>query len=323
MIDIVIVNWNAGTFLADCLDSITENGAGLVGSTMVVDNGSTDGSELAAEGREGVKLARTGENLGFGKGCNLGAAQGTGDLILFLNPDAKLLPHGLEPAVNFMRSGKAANVGICGGQLIDEHGHVAKSSSRFPSPWNLFCRSTGLDRINSRWNARMNEWDHQSSRNVDQVMGAFFLVRRDLFEQLGGFDERFFVYYEEVDLSKRAADAGWASWYEADAKAFHYGGGSSQNVKATRLFYSLRSRLKYARKHFGPGGSFLVAAATLALEPLTRSLQALVRGRFSEIREVLSGYGMLFTSIEKEGLSNDSGTGVTKDNRSATRSIGD
>ena len=294
MIDIVIVNWNSGTFLAECLGSISANGGGLVASTVVVDNCSTDGSEACIDRHETCKLVSTGKNLGFGKGCNLGAGLGAAEYILFLNPDAKILPSTLARSQNFMDSSKAATVGICGVKLLHESRELAKTCSRFPSPTNLFAKSIGFDRLQPAWGTRMTEWDHSESRKVDQIMGAYFFVRRSLFEKMGGFDERFFVYYEEVDFCRRSLSAGWESWFLADAAAIHYGGGSSEKVKARRLFYSLRSRLLYSRKHFGVLGSLLTLIATCLIEPVARIGRALVRRKFDEVSQTIKAYALLF-----------------------------
>jgi GT2 family glycosyltransferase len=140
----------------------------------------------------------------------------------------------------------------------------------------------------------MAEWDHAQTRQVDQVIGAFFLVRRGLFESLHGFDERFFVYFEEVDFAYRARQAGWLSVYLADAQAFHAGGGTSNQVKARRLFYSLRSRLLYAFKHFSWTGAVGVLLATLLLEPVSRTALALFRHSWAGLKETWAAYGMLW-----------------------------
>jgi len=140
----------------------------------------------------------------------------------------------------------------------------------------------------------MAEWPHDITRDVDHVIGAFFLVRRSLFESLGRFDERFFVYLEDLDFSYRARQAGWRSVYLANAQAFHAGGGTSHQVKARRLFYSLRSRLLYAAKHFSKSGAALVFLATLLLEPLSRSAWALMRRSLPSLKETWQGYGMLW-----------------------------
>jgi GT2 family glycosyltransferase len=131
------------------------------------------------------------------------------------------------------------------------------------------------------------------TRDVDQIIGAFFLVRRSLFERLGGFDERFFVYFEEVDFSMRARELGFRSRLLAEATACHHGGLSSEQVRAERLFYSLRSRLLYAAKHFSAPERGSVAAVTLFIEPLVRAAAAAGRLSGREIVETMRAYGML------------------------------
>lgn len=295
MIDIVIVNWNSGAQLADCVASIVDHSDGLISRTIVIDNGSRDGSPDAVEGSPTVELVRTGANLGFGKACNLGARRGSAEFILFLNPDTRLHPSTLSSTVSFMRDPEARSIGICGVQLLDKGDRIARSCSRAPNPCRLVARALGADLMLPSIGCRMAEWDHGQSRQVDQVIGAYFFMRRSVFEALGGFDERFFVYFEEVDLARRAAKAGWKSWYLASSQAFHAGGGTSHQVKAHRLFYSLRSRLQYASKHFSVVGVITVGAATLLIEPLARCSQALIRGGAREIGEILTGYRWLLT----------------------------
>lgn len=293
-IAIVVVNWNAGDRLRACLDSIAAHAAGLVSQVIVVDNGSTDGSEAGLEGLPGVTLVRAGANLGFGRACNLGARQAAADILLFLNPDAALYAGTLAALVAFMDAPANARVGICGVQLVDETGSVARSCSRLPSVAGLLAQSSGLDRLFPRLGQAMVEWDHAATRDVEQVIGAFFLVRRGLFESLQGFDERFFVYYEEVDFSLRARDAGWRSVYLADVQAFHAGMGTTAQVKARRLFYLLRSRLLYAGKHFSRPGATAVALGVLFAEPPARTALALARGSWSGVRETWAACGMLW-----------------------------
>lgn len=295
MIDIVIVNWNAGMHLANCVSSILENDGGVVSSIIVVDNGSKDGSETAVEAMPLVELVRAGENLGFGKACNLGARVGSAEYILFLNPDTRLFRSTLQDSLAFMASETAREIGICGVQLVEDDATVSRSCARFPSARTIFSRATGLDRIFPRLGSRMSEWDHSQSRRVDQVIGAYFLIRRSLFEAQGGFDERFFVYFEEVDLAYRCAEAGWQSWYLATTQAFHAGGGTSDQVKAHRLFYGLRSRLQYSAKHFSIGGRIGVQAATWLLEPLARGARAVARFDYEGLREIIRAYSWLLS----------------------------
>lgn len=293
MIDIVIVNWNSDKQLTDCIRSIVDHNGGLISRTIVIDNGSHDGSADAVEGMPTVELVRTGVNLGFGKACNHGARLGSAEFILFLNPDTRLHPDTLSRTVSFMRDPEARSIGICGVQLLDKGGQISRSCSRAPSPGRLVARASGADLMFPSIGCRMAEWNHGQSRQVDQVIGAYFFMRRSVFEALGGFDERFFVYFEEVDLARRAAKAGWKSWYLASSQAFHAGGGTSHQVKAHRLFYSLRSRLQYASKHFSAVGLTMVGAATLLVEPFARCSQALARGRTREVCEILTGYRWL------------------------------
>lgn len=288
---IVIVNWNSGQQVTQCIDSLHLTDTI---SAIVVDNASHDQSERPLENTPGVFLLRLPINMGFGKACNLGAQEDHTEFLLFLNPDTTVYPNTLEKALAFMQNPANAKVGICGVQLVDESGHVARSCARFPSVMRFVAHSAGLDKVFPRLGHPMVEWPHGNTQEVDQVIGAFFLVRRSLFEALGGFDERFFVYFEEVDFSLRARRAGWRSVYLADVQAFHAGGGTSNQVKARRLFYSLRSRLLYAAKHFSVAGALVVFLATLLVEPLSRSALALARRSLPSLKETWQGYGMLW-----------------------------
>src|SRR5260370_622931 len=116
----------------------------------------------------------------------------------------------------------------------------------------------------------MLDWNHDERRYVDQVMGACLLIRRSIFEELHGFDERFFMYFEELDLSLRARRKGWRSMFLPDASVFHEGGASSDLIPDTRLFYVLRSRILYAYKHFAWWQALGVTATTLSVEMLGR-----------------------------------------------------
>ena len=140
----------------------------------------------------------------------------------------------------------------------------------------------------------MSEWDHSSTKTVDQVIGAFFLVRRHVFQELDGFDEQFFVYFEEVDFSFRAKHLGWSSVYFTGAQAFHAGGGVSQQIKAKRLFYSLRSRIQYVCKHFTSPKIILVLFATLFIEPVARIVLSIGNKSLVSIKETSSAYVMLY-----------------------------
>lgn len=120
------------------------------------------------------------------------------------------------------------------------------------------------------------------------------MIRREVFEALGGFDERFFVYLEDLDLSFRAHKAGWKSMYLAEAQAYHAGGGTSRQVKAHRLFYSLRSRLLYGFKHFPRWQAWVLVGMTGVIEPFTRTAWCLARGDWAGVRHTWQAYRMLW-----------------------------
>jgi len=168
----------------------------------------------------------------------------------------------------------------------------------------------------------MEEWPHDETREVDHVIGAFFLVRRSLFESLGGFDERFFVYLEDVDFSVRAGRAGWRSVYLTEARAYHKGGGTSEQVKARRLFYSLRSRMQYAHKHFPVRGAIVVGAGTLLVEPLVRLGWAVLQRSGSTFVETIQGYAMLWNGALRSGLYRSDPGAREDDRRVPPREVG-
>lgn len=293
MIDVIVVNWNAGKHLRSCINSVQQNGCGLVEKIVLLDNGSVDGSIEGFEDYSNLILVRNGSNWGFGRSCNVGARMGTSKYLLFFNPDAVLHSNTLQASFNYMQNVANADVGICGVQLLDESGRSHRSCARFPIPLSFALHGFGITSVISRAGHVMAEWDHAQTRRVDHVIGAFYLVRREVFVALNGFDERFFLYLEDLDFSLRARQAGWQSVYLADVQAFHAGGGTSEQIKAKRLFYALRSRLLYAFKHFSLPGALLVASATLFVEPFTRSVMAVLTGSWTGLGETWSAYLML------------------------------
>ena len=303
--DIILVNWNTGTQLTEAITSIAQHHNGLVSSVVVVDNASTDASLARVEALTDfpfpLHIIRNLANRGFAAACNQGAALAGSEYLLFLNPDTRLFPRSLSVPLDFMRRPENADVGILGIQLVDEHNHIARSCARFPSSGIFMAQALGLNRLPGlrHLNTHMSEWPHDKNSAVDHVTGAFYLMRRSLFELLGGFDERFFVYLEDLDVSLRARQAGWRTVYLADAQAFHAGGGASRQVKANRLFYSVRSRLLYGFKHFASFKAWLLVGVTLLVEPLTRVLFSLMNGGMDDVRNTLKAYSMLLQDFPR------------------------
>ena len=272
-VHVVIVNWNSGAQLRECLQSFAAIADdGVATRVTVIDNASTDGSSEGLEAPVPLAVVRNADNRGFGAACNQGARGSDAEFLLFLNPDTRLMPRSFAEPVRYLRARENERAGIVGIQLVDADGQVARNTARTPTAWSMVGNSVGLDRLMPRLFPPhfVAEWAHDETRTVDQVMGAFFFVRRSVFEALGGFDERFFVYYEDLDLSVRARARGWSSVYLATARAFHRGQGTTEGATARRTFYFCRSRILYARKHFGAPGALAVTFATLALEPLAR-----------------------------------------------------
>jgi N-acetylglucosaminyl-diphospho-decaprenol L-rhamnosyltransferase len=302
-LDIVIVNWNTGPQLRECLQSILIASAASnlrLCRCVVVDNASVDGS---ADGLETLplplKLIMNPENKGFGYACNQGAEPGSAEYLLFLNPDVRLFPDSLTKALHFLQDERNERVGILGIQLVDQNGVVHRNVAHFPSPGSMFYQMLGLDRLWPRHfrSHFMIEWDHRDSREVDQVTGAFFLVRRRVYEELKGFDERYFMYFEEVDFAFRGKQAGWKSYYLANAQAYHQGGGATGQVKAKRLAYLLKSRVLYVAKHFGAPSARRILLASVGIELWTRLAWSIITLSGKNILETLRGYGIFARTI--------------------------
>jgi N-acetylglucosaminyl-diphospho-decaprenol L-rhamnosyltransferase len=278
----VIVNWNTGTCLRECLDALYSASScdGVPVEAVVVDNASTDGSlDAAIDGHSTAQVIRNDTNMGFAFACNQGAACATGELLLFLNPDTRVATGNLATVVGFMRENFRRNVGICGVRLVDDDGSARTTAARFPSLRTYVGSTLHL----SRWMPSIFP-DHfygdaatLVSRQVDHVSGAFFLVPRGFFEQMGGFDERYFVYYEEVDFARRSLDAGYGSWLVANTECYHCGMVSSSKALSRRLYYNIRSRTLYAVVHWSAPAAALLTIMTLVFEAPLRFGAACLR----------------------------------------------
>jgi len=266
---------------------------------IVVDNNSKDDSLKAVEYLSEVTVIRNLDNRGFAAACNQGAMNCTADFVLFLNPDTILSPGSLASAINYMCRPEHSTIGVLGIRLHDASGSITRNCARFPTPAMLIAKAMGLNRVMPRWfpSYMMVDWDHATSQEVDHVIGAFYLVRTELFNTLRGFDQRFYVYLEDVDFSLRAHRCGWKVYYLADVSAFHKGGGVSEQIKATRLAYALESRVRYAAKHFNVRQAGSVITVTLLIEPLVRIIRALLSFSAMEVLETIGGYAQLWRNL--------------------------
>jgi GT2 family glycosyltransferase len=303
MVDIIIINWNSTDFLEKCVNSIfTTKNEAFVNTVFIIDNNSSDSSLERIELNNKIQIIRNKENLGFAKACNQGFKLSTADYVLLLNPDVRLFESTISDCILFMDL--RMDIDILGCQLLNDENEIAFSCSRFPTVGGILRDVTGLSKIAPsifKPGIIMREWNHSESKFVDQLMGAFMFMRRSIFKKVGFFDERFFVYFEEVDFSKRLSKAGGKSFFNADIKAIHSGEGTTSSVKAFRLFLNLKSRLQYAKKHFNFFGFASVWFCTYFIEPVTRSSFLIASGKTNELEDLWKAYKLL-TGINKSKL---------------------
>jgi N-acetylglucosaminyl-diphospho-decaprenol L-rhamnosyltransferase len=301
-IDIVIVNWNSGKHLSNCIDSIVRCDCSLVNSIVIVDNHSSDQStEISYPNSIQINLIMSDTNLGFASACNMGAKHCSADYLLFLNPDTLLYSDSLINSIEFMELKESSDYMVCGAKTIGDNNKVNRHCARFPSPFMLFTKSSGLSVYFPAIFKPIHlfEFDHLSSKGVDHVIGAFYLVRSSFFVKMKGFDERFFVYMEDIDFSKRVHESGKKVYYLADSSIYHMGGGSSRNYIAARIFYSNLSKIKYANKWFSFFGRQVASISILFIEPLTRLVHALFKLSWVDMKTIFSAYKMLYLKLWK------------------------
>ena len=245
-VDVVIVSYNSAGCLDRCLTPLFT----IPGVTpIVVDNASADGSAEAATAFGARTIARE-RNGGFAVGCNVGWRAGSAPYVLFLNPDAVIDAGSLERLVAVLDG--APRVGAVAPALREEDGTLLWSQRRFPRLWSSLAQSLFLHRLPGL--ARLDEQirdvaAYSRPGEPDWVSGACVLVRRELLESLGGFDERFFLYREDIDLCRRIRAAGHGVRFEPAATAVHEGGASAPRGHVIPIL--AESKFRYARKHHG------------------------------------------------------------------------
>jgi N-acetylglucosaminyl-diphospho-decaprenol L-rhamnosyltransferase len=249
----IIVNYNSGPFLARCVESIAAHEPGA--RVIVVDNASTDGSERLAEtGAIRITLVQNAANLGFARAVNLGVRRTTGEWVMLLNPDCQLTAAALARLVQEL--GEHPDCAIAGPRIEDEDGTVQGSARGDPTLLTGFFGRTGLlNRLFprsaiARRNVRLDlAGTNGSSAEVDWVSGACMMVRRKDWDAVGGFDERYFMYWEDADLCRRLRTRGSTIRYVPEARVIHRVGGSSRTARslAVRAFH--RSAYTYYTSH--------------------------------------------------------------------------
>jgi N-acetylglucosaminyl-diphospho-decaprenol L-rhamnosyltransferase len=307
MIDIVIVNWKSGPLIQACLDTLSvSEDRFFVSSIIIVDNSGELQTDPAMRMTDvPVRVISPGKNLGFGAACNLAAKKGFSPYILFLNPDVLWL-EGHTPLRSMLARFTNSDMGVVGAKLLDSKYQTTRTCARYPTLLNIINDITGASKVfpYTFKSMHMHEWNHANSASVDHVIGAFYLIERILFELLKGFDERFFVYMEDLDLSKRVKAMSRTIYFEAEAVAFHEGGGTTDKIPATRLSYSLAGRTLYIFKHFSLASGYLLITLTIFIEPFPRLLRAILTGSFHQIASTIKGFFYYMKWIARGGISN-------------------
>jgi N-acetylglucosaminyl-diphospho-decaprenol L-rhamnosyltransferase len=251
---VVVVNYNAGDYLSRCVTSVFANAGGLELDVLVIDNDSHDGSHHAAERAEPrIRLVENAANLGLSAAWNQGARETDAPWILFLNPDAEIWSGTLAA---FVKVGdERPDVAVLGPVVRNPDGSIYESGRVFPTvgqavghaflgpfaPSNRFTRAY-----------QQSGWDRLSEREVDWVSGSCMLIRRDAFERVGRFDEGFWLYGEELDLTTRLRAAGWKVLYTPELEIVHEGAVSTGRSRRTHLMHSA-SIFRYYAKHRASG----------------------------------------------------------------------
>lgn len=250
-ISISIVSYNTRDLLRACLQSLEARRDEVEMEIIVIDNGSTDGSvEMVGSAFPKVLLLDTGENLGYGRANNLGLKNARGRYFFVLNSDTEVQPGALRALVDFLDERPKA--GAVTAQLILPDGSIQSSCATDPNLMKVFWEQTYLDKLfpNNKITGgyTMTHWNYDEVREVEQVAGAAVVIRREAWEQIGGFDPAFFMYFEDTDLCIRLRKAGWSIWFLPDARVHHKVGASSD--KDWQLRARMVSSLNWSRYYY-------------------------------------------------------------------------
>ena len=259
-VSVIIVSWNACSYLRDCLISIDQTRGSCVKEVIVVDNASKDGSpEMVEKEFPDVTLIRAGGNLGFARANNLAMKCAKGSMYALVNSDVIIHPGCLETLVAFLEQHN--NVGLVGPRVIGGDGNLQRTCRKMPTVWNTICRLLVLDRIFPYWQIlsgfEVPHRNHAKRMEAEVLSGCFCVARKNAVENVGGMDEQFFFYAEDIDWCKRFRNAGWKVMYVPEATATHFGGASTSNAPLHYSIEILRATLKYWRKHHGITGQII------------------------------------------------------------------
>ncbi|MFV0296799.1 MAG: glycosyltransferase family 2 protein [Hyphomicrobiaceae bacterium] len=273
-LSIIVVSFNTREMTRACIDSIARETTDVSYELIVVDNASQDGSREALAGHPAIhRFIPLDDNIGFAQANNLAAKGAAGELVLLLNPDTVVLDHAIDKLVAFAR--RRPEAGIWGGRTLfaDRSLNPTSVYARM-TPWRLLCRATGLTAIfprSPRFNGETyGAWRRDSERQVDVVTGCFFLIEKQLWTRLGGFNPTYFMYGEETDLCLRSRAFGARPLMTPDAEIIHYGG-ASEATRENKMVKLLAAKATLINHHF-TARTRKLGLGLHALWPLTRWL---------------------------------------------------
>jgi len=293
-LSVIIVNYNVRYFLEQCLHSVQKAMEGIPGEIIVIDNHSADGSmDYLPPLFPGIRFIAQPENLGFSKANNLGWRMAKGDYVLFLNPDTILPEDSLRQSLSAMNAD--SRIGALGIRMVDGSGQYLPESKRgFPNPKTSFFKLSGLIHLfpASPVFARyyLGHLSPLQSQEIEVLAGAYMMVQKKILEATGGFDERFFMYGEDVDLSYRIRLQGYKNWYLADSTIIHFKGESTRkDARYVALFY--KAMVLFVEKHYGRQAgwyTFLLQAAIRARAALSFAAKLVRPGRAATTRRTIA-----------------------------------
>lgn len=277
-VSIIIVSWNTRTLLGECLESVSRGTAASNVEIIVVDNGSTDGSQdLVRQRFLHAHLITNVSNVGFARAVNQGAAASGGRYLLLLNSDAQLMPSTLPLLVDLAATHPRA--AVVGPRVCHPDGSFQTSHARFPTLWQEALVLSGLGRLYcGAWYPSRGPDADPHPLVVDYVSGACMLVRRDAWLEAGGLDEGYFMYAEEVDLCYAVRLKGWQVWYHPEARAIHVGGASSGQQPSHSEAELYRSRVRFFRKHYGRRKAAVLKWQIYAFTGIKMCVHGVLRG---------------------------------------------
>ncbi len=269
-IDVIVVCWNDKEKIATALDSVFALGEVQAdpgfANVVVSDNGSSDGSREFIRERYGgrVTIVENNANLGFAAACNRAFDKTSAPIAFLLNPDAELKDRALANIVAFLDA--HPRCGIAGSRIYNYDGSIQQSCGEFDTWTGAFLRSSAWGELppfrRFANGAALRGFSYDRPHRIDIAIGAALAIRRELFAEIGTFDERFFLYHEEVDFAKRAANAGWETWFVPSSEAVHEGMGSAKGQYSVESRKQV-SRRKYWIKHHGYSWYFTLVAALI------------------------------------------------------------